>query len=141
LAAIAACPPTGAASAGATADTFIAAIAANAGRYFVRCEIPVAASGGMAIPAGETLLTADAIASLAATGATLIVSGNLPDRERFMAAFARVARFEDTADFVRMARLAAEVPAAPDGAIRPNYLMASAAEEKRRGSGAADAPA
>lgn len=139
LAAIAACPPLPAA--GDAAGKVIAAIAANSGRYFVRSESPGAPSSCGIQAMDEGLLGADALFALAAPGTTLVTSGSLPDRERFAAAFARLARFEDTADFLRMARLADEAPAVPDGAIRPNYLMASAAEEKRRSAGEAGAPA
>ena len=103
-----------AASEGATA------IAANAGRYYVR-------SGGV-----EALLTADALAALASPRTGLVVSGNFPDRDRLAPAFAAVIAFEESVDFARLAALALAGEPIRDGVLRPNYLSASAAEDKLR---------
>jgi tRNA threonylcarbamoyladenosine biosynthesis protein TsaB len=104
----------------------LAAIAANAGRYYVR--VPLAPDAG----ARESILSADALPSLGTSGLRLITSGNFPDRERFRPAFASLERFEEAVDFGRIARMALAGPPVLDGILRPNYLMASAAEEKRR---------
>lgn len=103
----------------------IAAIAANAGRYFVRRE------GSDS----ESLLPAEALLELATPATTLVTSGHIPDRERMRNAFGAMARHEDIADFPRLARLAHAGRPVTDGVLRPNYLQASAAEEKRREAG------
>jgi hypothetical protein len=114
-----------------TAIAPIAAIAANGGRYFVRRPKPPAA--GESQPAYlETLLTSDQLLDLGSPDAVLITAGHFPDRERMRPAFAALMRHEESADFPGMARLALAVPPVLDGVLRPNYLQASAAEEKRR---------
>lgn len=114
-----------------TATAAIAAIAANGGRYFVRRPRP--ASSGESGPGYlETLLTADQLLALGSPDTVLITSGNFPDRERMRPAFAALLRHEEIADFPALARLALSAPAVIDGVLRPNYLQASAAEEKRR---------
>lgn len=136
LAAIAVCapptPPGGASPDGEARGGMVAAIAANAGRYFVSAP---------GIPQrSEALLDFAQLSALAGPGVFLMVSGNLPDRERLAPLFgAGLGHLEDTVDFARLVRLAAEATALPGGALRPNYLMASAAEEKRRSAGG-DAP-
>lgn len=108
------------------AGPIVAAIAANAGRYFVASE----ATPDRA--ACESVLSADELAGLATPQSVLITSGNFPDRGRFEGRFASLQRMEETADFAALVRLAQSRPPVLDGVIRPNYLMASAAEEKRR---------
>ncbi len=109
----------------------IAAIAANGGRYFVRRPNPLAA--GESQPAYlESLLTSDQLLALGSPDAVLITAGHFPDRDRMRPAFAALMRHEESADFPGMARLALGVPPVLDGVLRPNYLQASAAEEKRR---------
>ncbi|MDB5104749.1 MAG: tsaB [Fibrobacteres bacterium] len=103
-------------------DERISAIAANAGRYFIR------RSG----PAGEALVSADDLLALGSPRTVLVTSGHFPDKERMRPAFASLERHEDNADFPAMVRLAHGSPPVTDGVLRPNYLMASAAEEKRR---------
>ncbi len=100
----------------------IAAIAANGGRYFVR----------RSDPESEALLSADELFALGAPDTVLFTAGAFPDRERMRPAFAALERHEETADFSRMAALARAGKPVTDGVLRPNYLMASAAEEKRR---------
>lgn len=118
LAALAVCAPEGA----------IAAIAANAGRYFV--------SRPGSPDRSEALLDLAGLSALAGPRAALMVSGNLPDKEWLAPLFgAGLAHLETVVDFPRLARLAAESPPVPGAALRPNYLMASAAEEKRRAAG------
>ncbi len=96
------------------------AIGANAGRYFVR----------RGDPALEALLSADELETVG----TLITSGRIvdSDREKFSKAFKVLLRMEDSVNFTSIARLAKSRPPILDGVIRPNYLQASAAEEKRR---------
>jgi tRNA threonylcarbamoyladenosine biosynthesis protein TsaB len=96
----------------------ISAIAANAGRWYVRIR------GGE-----EAMLATDALLALGGPGAALAISGSVPERERLAGAFAAVLAAEEHLDFARLAALAA-VPPAPEGALRPNYLAASAAEDK-----------
>jgi tRNA threonylcarbamoyladenosine biosynthesis protein TsaB len=109
----------------------VAAIAANAGRYFVL----VGSAPGHA--GSESVMSADELAAFGSEHTLLITSGNLPDRERFAGLFSALIRMEEVAGFTAIARLAKSQPPVLDGVIRPNYLMASAAEEKRRlqGSG------
>ena len=62
--------------------------------------------------------------------AVLAVSGDVPERERLATAFASIYAFEARVDFARLAALALAAPSAPEGTLRPNYLAASAAEDK-----------
>jgi tRNA threonylcarbamoyl adenosine modification protein YeaZ len=113
----------------------IAAIAANAGRWYVR-------AGGGAGDGKEALLSTDALLALAGpaegptgTGsdtreAVLAISGDVPERGRLEGAFGSILAFEDRVDFARLAALALASPPAPEGTLRPNYLAASAAEDK-----------
>ncbi|MDB5050673.1 MAG: tRNA ((37)-N6)-threonylcarbamoyltransferase complex dimerization subunit type 1 TsaB [Fibrobacteres bacterium] len=117
---------------GEPAHAVIAAIAANAGRYYVRLPPAPDADPGAGGGTRESLMSADALLSLGAPGIRLITSGNFPDRDRFLPAFGFLDRFEDAADFGRIARMARGGHPVVDGILRPNYLMASAAEEKRR---------
>jgi tRNA threonylcarbamoyl adenosine modification protein YeaZ len=119
----------GTASSAATAA--IAAIAANSGRYFVRRPMP-ASPGRSETLYEEALLTSDQLLALGSPETVLVTAGNFPDRERMRPAFAALLRQEETADFPALARLALAVPPVTDGVLRPNYLQASAAEEKRR---------
>lgn len=96
----------------------VSAIAANAGKWYVRAK------------GAETLLTTDAL--LALGGAALAISGNVPERDRLAAAFGTIVEAEKVLDFARVAALALSVPAVVDGVLRPNYLAASAAEDKLR---------
>lgn len=100
----------------------VSAIAANAGRWYARTR----ANGH------EALITTDALLALAASGGPLALSGNVPERDRLTAAFGPLIAFEERADFVRLAGLALAAPPAKDGALRPNYLAASAAENMLR---------
>lgn len=113
------------------ASPAIAAIAANGGRYFVRWPMP-AVAGEAGPVCREALLTADALQALGSRETILITAGNFPDRERMGPVFAALRRHEETADFPALARLARSAPPVTDGVLRPNYLQASAAEEKRR---------
>lgn len=122
--------PTASVASAASAPA-IAAIAANGGRYFVRRPRP-ASPGESGTGYLETLLTADQLLALGSPDAILITSGNFPDRERMRPAFAELKRHEEVADFPALARLALSAPPVIDGVLRPNYLQASAAEEKRR---------
>jgi tRNA threonylcarbamoyladenosine biosynthesis protein TsaB len=112
----------------------ISAIAANGGRYFVRRQGPEAGTGGRSHPPAweESLLSADALLALGSPDTLLITAGHFPDRERMRSAFAALERHEDVADFPGLARLALAGTPVTDGVLRPNYLMASAAEEKRK---------
>ncbi|MEO6095295.1 MAG: tRNA (adenosine(37)-N6)-threonylcarbamoyltransferase complex dimerization subunit type 1 TsaB [Fibrobacteria bacterium] len=103
------------------ASPAIAVIAANGGRYFARRSDTGA----------EDLLTHEGLLALGSPATVLITAGNVPDRERLRPAFAALERHEDRADFPALARLARSRPPITDGVLRPNYLMASAAEEKR----------
>jgi tRNA threonylcarbamoyl adenosine modification protein YeaZ len=109
----------------------IAAIAANGGRYFVRWPKPSSA-GEPDSAYQETLLASDRLLALGSPDTLLITAGNFPDRERMRPAFAALLRHEEIADFPALARLALSAPPVTDGVLRPNYLQASAAEEKRR---------
>lgn len=131
LAAMAACAPDPQAA-------VVAAIAANAGRYFVRRPAEGAAPSRpvSGTSADEVLLSADDLAGSGAHGVLLMTSGNVPDLARMRSAYPGILRFEDAVDFGRIVRLAHGSPAVKDGVLRPNYLMASAAEEKRRAAGA-----
>lgn len=112
LAAIETClPPDGARG--------VSTIAANAGKWYVRIR-----GGEEAMMATEDLL------ALGGPGATLAVSGSIPEKDRLEAAFATVLAAEERADFGRLAALAQAAAAAPAGTLRPNYLAASAAEDK-----------
>jgi tRNA threonylcarbamoyl adenosine modification protein YeaZ len=99
----------------------VAVIAANGGRYFARRSDTGA----------EALVTHEGLLALGSPATVLISAGNVPDRERLRPAFAALERHEDRADFPALARLARSGPPVTDGVLRPNYLMASAAEEKR----------
>lgn len=99
----------------------VSAIAANAGRWYARTR----ADGH------EALITTDALLALA-SGGPLAVSGNVPERDRLAAAFGPLIAFEDRIDFALLAGLALAAPPAKDGALRPNYLAASAAENMLR---------
>ncbi len=119
LAAVASCLPP-------AAMPGIAAIAANAGRWYVRSGDGV-----------ESLLGTEALLALAgpagAAGApppVLAVSGDIPERDRLAQAFPSILSLEDRIDFARLAALALAGPAVPEGSLRPNYLAASAAEDK-----------
>lgn len=134
LEALRACVP------GAPGRRAAAAIAANAGRYYA----------SLGDPPREALVTAAELLERAAGDEVLIHSGPLPDRERLAAAYPASAliRLEEAMDFARVAALALSREPVRDGVIRPNYLMASAAEEKRLAAlpatergGAAAAPA
>jgi tRNA threonylcarbamoyladenosine biosynthesis protein TsaB len=116
LEALRACVP------GAPGRRAVAAIAANAGRYYA----------SLGDPPREALVTAAELLERAVTDEAFIHSGPLPDRERLAAAFPALIRLEEAMDFARVAALALAREPARDGVIRPNYLMASAAEEKRR---------
>ena len=98
----------------------VAAIAANAGRYYARHR------------GSETMLATEALAALGSPSACLVVSGNVPDKDRLAGVFARIAALEDGVDFARLAALALAGVPVTDGVLRPNYLAASAAEEKLR---------
>lgn len=97
----------------------VSAIAANAGKWYARIR------GGE-----EALLHTAALLALGGPGAVLAVSGSVPERERLDGAFAKVLAAEERMDFARLADLALAAPPAPEGALRPNYLAASAAEDK-----------
>jgi tRNA threonylcarbamoyladenosine biosynthesis protein TsaB len=114
LAALRACAPGGPAA---------GIIAANAGRYY--------ASSGH--PASESILSSDEVAALSGSHSVLVTCGPVPDRDRFAGLFGGMPRFEDIADFAKVAALAMAQPPVLDGVIRPNYLMPSAAEAKRLG--------
>jgi tRNA threonylcarbamoyladenosine biosynthesis protein TsaB len=105
----------------------IAVIAANGGRYFARRSDTGA----------EALVTHEGLLALGSPATVLVTAGNVPDRERLRPSFAALERHEELADFPALARLARSGPPVTDGVLRPNYLMASAAEEKRRSG---DAP-
>jgi tRNA threonylcarbamoyl adenosine modification protein YeaZ len=143
LAALGACAPV---LPGEGAST-LTAIAANAGRYYVRRR-PEGREGG---PGGngdkrdggsweESLLSAEALLALGGPAVRLITSGTIPDRERLLSAFGSLERFEENADCGRIAALARGGVPVLDGVLRPNYLMASAAEEKRRADGPPPGP-
>ncbi|HKP96613.1 MAG TPA: tRNA (adenosine(37)-N6)-threonylcarbamoyltransferase complex dimerization subunit type 1 TsaB [Fibrobacteria bacterium] len=112
----------------------VSAIAANGGRYFARWRPP---GDGAPAPSGsrEALVTVDGLQALGVPGTVLVTSGNFPDRERLRPAFSSLERFEERADFGNIARMAHAGTPVSDGVLRPNYLMASAAEEKRRAEG------
>jgi tRNA threonylcarbamoyladenosine biosynthesis protein TsaB len=114
LAAIEACIPR-------DAERAVAAIAANAGKWYVRPR------GGE-----EALLSTEALLALGGPDATLAVSGEAPGRDRLEAAFGAILPAEANYDFARVAALALASPASPEGTLRPNYLSASAAEDKLR---------
>ncbi len=114
LAAIEACIPAGAPRA-------VSAVAANAGKWYVRRR------GGE-----EALLAVEALLALGGPDATLAVSGETPGRESLAGAFGSILAAEERYDFARVAALALAAPASPDGTLRPNYLSASAAEDKLR---------
>jgi tRNA threonylcarbamoyl adenosine modification protein YeaZ len=97
----------------------VSAIAANAGKWYVRIR-----GGEEALRATEDLL------ALGGPGATLAVSGSIPERERLEAAFSGLLVAEERMDFGSLAALARAAPTAPAGTLRPNYLAASAAEDK-----------
>lgn len=109
----------------------IAAMGANGGRYFVRLPAPSHA-GEPDRGYREALLTSDQLLALGSPDTVLITAGHFPDRDRMRPAFAALLRHEETADFPALARLALSIPPVTDGVLRPNYLQASAAEEKRR---------
>ena len=134
LAGILACVP-GSMSPGNRADGCIAAIAANAGRYFVRCPSPPPPQAAVLGGRLEALLSAADTFSLASPRTVCVTAGNFPDRDRFRPEFHSLLRFEDVADFGDIARMAHAAAPVLDGVLKPNYLMASAAEEKRRADG------
>ena len=101
----------------------VAAIAANSGRYYVRNS-----------KGEEALLSADDLLGLG-DGSALVTSGTVPDLERVGSRFASIARMEDLADFGHIAKLAHSSAPVTNGILRPNYLMLSAAEEKRNMAG------
>ncbi len=139
LAALAVCAPVLSSEQGNAPEAarLVAAIAANAGRYFVRF-LP---SGGAPESGGvEILLAADELLALGNAETHLITSGNIPDRDRLLTAFGALSRFEERVDFGAIARMALRGSPVLDGVLRPNYLMASAAEEKRRAEGPAPGP-
>lgn len=104
-------------------DAGVSAIAANAGRWYARAR-----RGG-----AEALLPTDALLALAGSaGGPLATSGNVPEADRLASAFGMSLAFEDKVDFAALAALALALPPARDGALRPNYLAASAAEDKLR---------
>jgi tRNA threonylcarbamoyladenosine biosynthesis protein TsaB len=112
LAAVATCLPP-------EAPRGVSAIAANAGKWYVRTQ------GGE-----EALLPTGSLLALGGPGAALAVSGTVPERGNLEAAFGPLLAAEERLDFARLAVLALGVPAAPEGTLRPNYLAASAAEDK-----------
>ena len=97
----------------------VSAIAANAGRWYARIR------GGE-----EAMLTTEALLALGGPGSALAVSGSVPERERLAGAFGAVLAAEECLDFARLAAMALAVPPASEGTLRPNYLAASAAEDK-----------
>jgi tRNA threonylcarbamoyl adenosine modification protein YeaZ len=103
----------------------VSAIAANAGRWYARARRDSV----------EAMITTEALLALAAAdgaASPLMVSGNVPERERLASAFGSISAFEERVDFARLAALGLAGPPARDGALRPNYLAASAAEDKLR---------
>jgi tRNA threonylcarbamoyl adenosine modification protein YeaZ len=118
LAAVATCLP-------AAAAPGISAIAANAGKWYVR-----AAGGEEALLATEDLLALAGPAGTDASHAVLAVSGEVPERDKLERAFTSILAFEAQVDFARLAGMALAAPPAPEGTLRPNYLAASAAEDK-----------
>ena len=128
LGALRACAP----AAGGGPVRVVAAIAANAGRYYVSEVPPAGAAGG---GAGESLREAHDLIALGAPDAVLMLSGPVPDRARLSAAFGSIHAQEEACDFGRILSLARSLPPVRDGVIRPNYLLASAAEEKRLAAG------
>jgi tRNA threonylcarbamoyladenosine biosynthesis protein TsaB len=119
LAAVATCLPSGPVPG-------VSAIAANAGKWYVRAQ-----------DGEEALLGTDALLALAgpaagadAARAVLAVSGDVPERDRLAGAFASILSLEVHVDFARLAALAAASAPVPEGTLRPNYLAASAAEDK-----------
>jgi tRNA threonylcarbamoyl adenosine modification protein YeaZ len=120
----------------ADAPTVVAAIAANGGRYFVlNGDVGGDIGGGAGNIGVESLITGDELEALGSPGKVLITSGKVPDQERLDRAFGATRRMEEHVDFTRIARLALSHPPVLDGVIRPNYLMGSAAEEKRKSQG------
>lgn len=97
----------------------VSAIAANAGKWYVRVR------GGE-----EALLTTEALLALGGPGTALAISGSVPERERLAGAFGAVLAAEECFDFARLAAMALAAPPASEGTLRPNYLAASAAEDK-----------
>jgi tRNA threonylcarbamoyl adenosine modification protein YeaZ len=98
-----------------------AAIAASGGKYFVR--------GGD--PLFERLQSQEELEALASGGGVLITSGRVPIVDRLTQVFSSVMQMEAQANFSAILKLAQSRPPILNGIIRPNYLQASAAEEKR----------
>lgn len=126
----------------------VAAIAANAGRYYVSA-IPAGAVGAVARESfrepfretfRETIRDAHDLIALGAPDSVLMLSGSIPDRARLAAAFGGSHSLEEACDFGRLLAMARTRPPVHDGVIRPNYLQASAAEEKRMAAGTGDGP-
>jgi len=107
----------------------ISAIAANSGRYFVGQDFGKKKTGQES--SLENLFSTEELIALALPNNTLVTSGNFPEKEKFQSRFAQILRMEDHVQFSQLMRLAKMKPPVLDGVIRPNYLMASAAEEKR----------
>lgn len=130
LAALRVCVP----AAGGGPARVVAAIAANAGRYYVATASD-GRDGDAGKAVGESLLEAHDLIALGAPDSLLAVSGPVPDRARLAAAFGSIRSQEEDCDFGLLLALARSRPAVRDGVIRPNYLLASAAEEKRLAAG------
>lgn len=111
---------------GAAPGRAVSAISANPGKWYVRVR------GG-----AEALLATEALLALGGPDAVLAVSGEVPERERLARAFGTIASAEDAYPFAAVAGIALSRPPVPGGALRPNYLAASAAEEKRRAAAGA----
>ncbi len=103
----------------------ISIIAATAGNYFVRSE----ATGR------ESLMTIGDLAACGSGAIHMLTFGNIPDRERLASVFASVQACDAGLNYSQVLDLALRVTPILDGVIRPNYIMASAAEEKRREAG------
>jgi tRNA threonylcarbamoyl adenosine modification protein YeaZ len=97
-----------------------AAIAANAGQYFVR----------FGVPAQEKLIAGESLLQLAPSTSILVTSGKTSFGDPVP--FQHLVRMEDFVDFPKIAAMALTNSPILDGSVRPNYLQASAAEDKRR---------
>ncbi len=104
-------------------SSVISAISASGGRYFI--------SSWILDKVEEKLCTLNELVEYGSEAKYLIVSGKIPDRPLFEKSFPHIFRMEEKIDFSTITKFALSQDPILDGILRPNYLQASAAEEKK----------
>lgn len=104
-------------------DSTLALIPGNSGNYFAAAEdLP------------EQVLSTEAILDISNKYATILIAGSIPAQSLILQIPHRKFFLENLA-FDRIASLALEQEPIRNGIVKPNYVMASAAEQKREANG------